>query len=76
MKRLIATVGMPRQQWLQVRRTGVCGSDASIILGINKYKSSSILDTNEEYFEKSVRDEYIEIVDEIIDNEENKGIKR
>ena len=43
---------------------------------INKYKSSSILDTNEEYFEKSVRDEYIEIVDEIIDNEENKGIKR
>lgn len=43
MKRLIATVGIPRQQWLQVRRTGVCGSDASIILGINKYKSSLAL---------------------------------
>lgn len=43
---------------------------------INKYKSGSVLDTNEEYFEKKVRDEYIEIVDEIIESEENKGIKR
>ena len=28
-----------REEWLALRRRGICGSDASIICGINKYKS-------------------------------------
>lgn len=43
MKKLVSTSGIPRERWLQVRRKGVCGSDASIILGMNKYKSSLAL---------------------------------
>lgn len=39
MKKLISTLNMPREEWLKERRKGVCGSESSIILGLNPYKS-------------------------------------
>ena len=33
------TVHMSRTQWLMERRNGICGSDASVVLGINPYRS-------------------------------------
>lgn len=33
------TVQMNREQWLMERRKGICGSDASVVLGINPYRS-------------------------------------
>lgn len=33
------TIEMSRQEWLQERTKGIGGSDASIILGLNKYKT-------------------------------------
>lgn len=39
MKKIISTVNLPREEWLKERRKGVCGSESSIILGINPYKS-------------------------------------
>ena len=38
-KVLISTENMPYQTWLEWRRKGIGGSDASIICGVNKYKS-------------------------------------
>lgn len=43
---------------------------------IEKFKPGSIVDTKEEFFEKLIREEYIETVDEIKESEESKGIKR
>ena len=39
MKILAKTAGLSREQWLELRRKGVCGSDASIVLGLNPYRS-------------------------------------
>lgn len=39
MKRLVNTKNMEITEWLRWRRSGVCGSDASIILGLNPYRS-------------------------------------
>ena len=39
MKKIISTVNLPREEWLKERRKGVCGSESSVILGINLYKS-------------------------------------
>lgn len=39
MKRFVKTKSLARNEWLEKRRLGVCGSDASIIMGLNKYKS-------------------------------------
>lgn len=39
MRNLIATKNLTVEQWLTERRKGICGSDASIILGINPYTS-------------------------------------
>jgi putative phage-type endonuclease len=36
---LTSTTNMPREKWLAWRRKGIGGSDASIVCGINKYKS-------------------------------------
>lgn len=38
-KRLVSTENMSREEWLEWRRKGIGGSDASMICGINKYKS-------------------------------------
>lgn len=39
MKILSKTKELSREQWLEQRRKGVCGSDASIVLGLNPYRS-------------------------------------
>ena len=36
---LVNTEGMDRQEWLEWRRQGIGGSDASVICGLNKWKS-------------------------------------
>ena len=38
-KTLISTKDMPYEDWLDYRKKGIGGSDASIVCGINKYKS-------------------------------------
>lgn len=50
------TVGMDRQEWLRARQTGIGGSDASVILGFNKWKSPFQL-----YLEKT--NEHVEELD-------------
>lgn len=35
----ISTVGMSREEWLEIRRHGIGGSDASAIIGLNPYSS-------------------------------------
>lgn len=39
MKVLVKTNGMEREEWLRWRRMGIGGSDASIIAGVNKFRS-------------------------------------
>lgn len=39
MKTLVKTNGMAREEWLKWRCMGVGGSDASVIAGVNKYRS-------------------------------------
>ena len=36
---LAKTLDMPREQWLELRRRGIDGSDASVILGLNPWKT-------------------------------------
>ena len=39
-KILTSTEGLPYNEWLEFRRKGIGGSDASVICGINNYKSA------------------------------------
>lgn len=43
LKTLVSTKDMSREEWLYWRNKGIGGSDASVICGINKYKSPSVL---------------------------------
>lgn len=36
---IASTKGLPHEKWLAYRRMGIGGSDASVICGVNKYKS-------------------------------------
>ena len=36
---LVSTEGLSYQEWLEYRRMGIGGSDASVVCGINRYKS-------------------------------------
>ena len=36
---LISTENMPYEEWLEYRKLGIGGSDASVVCGINRYKS-------------------------------------
>ena len=40
----ISTVGMSREEWLRLRKTGIGGSDAGAVCGLNKtfYRSHRI----------------------------------
>ena len=38
-KILVSTEGMSYEEWLEYRRKGIGGSDASVVCGINRYKS-------------------------------------
>ncbi|MDR5879657.1 lambda-exonuclease family protein [Caballeronia sp. LZ032] len=49
--RLVETGGLSRTDWLEVRRTGIGGSDAAAAVGLNPYKSSLEL-----WLEKTGRD--------------------
>lgn len=39
MQKIAKTDGLSREEWLKLRRTGIGGSDASVILGVNPYRS-------------------------------------
>ena len=36
---LVSTENMPYEEWLEYRKLGIGGSDASVVCGINRYKS-------------------------------------
>jgi putative phage-type endonuclease len=38
-KIVVSTEGLPHEQWLEYRKHGIGGSDASVVSGINRYKS-------------------------------------
>lgn len=38
-KIVTSTENLPYEEWLEFRKKGICGSDASVVCGINKYKS-------------------------------------
>ena len=38
-KVLVSTDGLPYEDWLEYRKRGIGGSDASIVCGISRYKS-------------------------------------
>lgn len=38
-KAVIDTSNLSYEQWLEYRKTGIGGSDASVVCGINKYRS-------------------------------------
>ena len=39
MRTLVKTANMPREEWLKWRTLGIGGSDASVIVGLNKFRS-------------------------------------
>jgi len=49
--RLVPTKDLPREDWLEIRRTGIGGSDAAAAVGLNPYKSQTEL-----WLEKTGRD--------------------
>ncbi len=49
--RLVPTKDLPREDWLEVRRTGIGGSDAAAAVGLSPYKSQTEL-----WLEKTGRD--------------------
>lgn len=40
MKKIISTEGLSYEEWLNLRKTGIGGSDAAVILGISPFKST------------------------------------
>ena len=40
MKRLVSTVGLPKEDWLRYRKRGLTGTDAGAITGMNPYVSA------------------------------------
>ncbi len=40
MEKIISTVGLPRQEWLKKRKTGIGGSDAGVVCGLNPYSGA------------------------------------
>ena len=38
--KIAATKNMPREQWLQLRKQGIGGSDAGVVCGVNPYRSA------------------------------------
>ena len=39
MRKLVSTVNMEKREWLKWRRMGIGGSDASVIAGVNPFRS-------------------------------------
>lgn len=40
MKRLVSTIGLPKEEWLMYRKKGITGTDAGAITGLNPYVSA------------------------------------
>ena len=40
MKRLVSTLNLPKEDWLRYRKSGITGTDAGAILGLNPYRSA------------------------------------
>lgn len=59
MKRLVSTIGLPKEEWLKYRKQGICGSDAGAIAGMNPYVSAFSV----------YQDKIAEKIKEIPDNE-------
>ncbi|MFA9439959.1 YqaJ viral recombinase family protein [Uliginosibacterium sp. sgz301328] len=56
--RLVPTVDLPREDWLEVRKRGIGGSDAAASVGLNPYKSPLEL-----WLEKTGRDAQLPKID-------------
>lgn len=48
MKKLISTLNLPKEQWLQYRKQGIGGSDAGAVCGLNPYRTAM-----EVYYDKT-----------------------
>lgn len=48
---MIHTAGMSREEWLEMRRTGIGGSDAGAVCGLNPYSSPMSV-----YYDKTAKD--------------------
>ena len=61
MKRLVSTVNLPKEDWLQYRKNGITGTDAGAICGLNPYSSAfqvyqdKITDDIEKFDNESMR---------------------
>ena len=40
MKKLVATAGLDREEWLRYRKRGLCGSNAGAVCGLNPYRTA------------------------------------
>ena len=40
MRKIVSTENLSYEEWLQLRKTGIGGSDAAVILGISPFKST------------------------------------
>ena len=40
MKKIVSTENLSYEEWLQLRKRGIGGSDAAVILGISPFKST------------------------------------
>ena len=56
--RLVKTISLDREQWLEVRRGGIGSSDAAAAVGLHPYKSPLQL-----WMEKTGRDGGLPVVD-------------
>lgn len=61
MRRLVSTVDLPKEDWLQWRKTGITGTDAGAICGLNPFTSAfsvyydKITEETEEFDNESMR---------------------
>ena len=51
MKKLVSTLGLPKEEWLKYRKQGIGGSDAGAVCGLNPYRTAM-----EVYYDKTSED--------------------
>ena len=59
----VSTKDMPREEWLRLRKTGIGGSDAGAVCGVNEYRSAADV-----FFDK--------ISAEVADIEDNEAMRQ
>ena len=62
MKRLVSTLNLPKEDWLRYRKSGITGTDAGAILGLNPYRSAFQV--------------YHDKISDTIENMDNEAMKR